>query len=168
MIPAPHLTDEQAQLHLEGRLPEGEAAHLLGCPECQALVLSFEALADALSALPAAEPPAGFTGGVLARIDERERALARERWVAAAVLAVFGIGTAAALGLAGQGAWAPVLSAASARVARGLDTLRLSADVIAPVVGALRVQIAAACAAVGLPLLLGLARLVPARSARSA
>jgi hypothetical protein len=61
-----------------------------------------------------------------------------------------------------------VLSAASARVARALDTLRLSADVIAPVVGALRVQIAAACAAVGLPLLLGLARLVPARSARSA
>jgi anti-sigma factor RsiW len=172
VIPAPHLTDEQAQLHLEGLLPADEApavsGHLRDCPECRALVLSFEALEQALSALPAAEPPADFTAGVMARIDDRERASARDRRVAFAVLGVVGLGAAAALALAGQGAWAPVLSGASARFAQALQALRISGDVLAPIVGALRVQIAAGCAALGLPLLFTLARLVPARSHRTA
>jgi anti-sigma factor RsiW len=172
VIPAPHLTDEQAQLHLEGLLPSDEspavAAHLRACPACQALVLSFEALEQALSGLPADEPPADFTAGVMARIDERERAAARDRRVAFSVLAVVGMGAGMALALAGQGAWAPVLSGASARLAQALQALRISGDVLSPVVGALRVQIALACAALGLPLLLALARLVPARSQRTA
>jgi anti-sigma factor RsiW len=172
VIPATHLTDEQAQMHLEGLLPADEApavsSHLRECPECQALVLSFEALQQALSALPAAEPPGDFTAGVMARIDERERASARERRVALAVLGVVGLGAGTALALAGQGAWAPVLSGASARLAQALQALRISGDVLSPIVGALRVQIAVACAALGLPLLLGLAQLVPARSHRAA
>ena len=167
-----HLTEDEAQLFLEDGLAAPERirteTHLADCPSCQALVVSFEALSDALSALPAAEPPGDFTADVMARIDERERASARERRVAVAVLGVVGLGAGTALALAGQGAWAPVLSGASARLAQALQALRISGDVLSPVVGALRVQIAVACAALGLPLLLGLARLVPARSHRTA
>lgn len=168
----PHLTDEKAQLHLEGLLPADEvpavSAHLRDCPACQALVLSFEALEQALAGLPSGEPPADFTAVVMARIEEREQASARDRRVATAVLGAVGLATATALVLAGQGAWAPVLSGASARLAQALQALRISGDVLSPVVGALRLEIAVACAALGLPLLLGLARLAPARSHRTA
>jgi len=77
------LTDDEAQLHLEGVLDSSERArvekHLGVCPGCQALVLSFEALSESLSALPQAEPPAGFTAAVMARIGEREIALQSQR-----------------------------------------------------------------------------------------
>lgn len=172
MSPPIHLTDEEVQLHLEGLLPSGEsarvAAHLDGCPDCQALVVSFEGLDEALAALPAAEPPSDFTAGVMARIDERERSAARERRVAGAVLGAVGAAALASLALAGPSAWAPALSGASSELARGLQALRIAGDVLSPVVGALRPQIAVACAALGLPLLFGLSRLVPARVQRTA
>lgn len=168
MTSLPHLDDEQVQLHLEGFLPEEEEArvraHLGDCPACQALVASYQALDEALGGLPSAEPPADFTAGVLARIDERERAAARARRLVAAVLAVAGLAAAVALALAGQSAWAPALSVASARIAQAAQALRISGQVLSPVVEALRFHILVACAALGLPLLLGLSRLVPART----
>jgi anti-sigma factor RsiW len=168
----PHLDDEQAQLHLEGLLPgEEEArvrAHLGDCPACQALVASYQALGEALDGLPSAEPPADFTAGVLARIDERERVAARERRLVGLVLGAVGLVAAAAAALAGQSAWAPALSVASARIAQAAQALRISGQVLSPLVEALRFHILVACAALGLPLLLGLSRLVPARTRRIA
>ncbi len=168
MIDVRHLTDDEAQAHLEGFLPAAEstriAGHLAGCAECQALVASFEALQDALSGLPVAEPPMDFTAGVMARIDAREEARAGERRVAlgvlGAVLATLGV----ALVLAGQAAWAPALSAVSSAGVAALQAFRISSDVLAPVISALRVQIIVAAAAVGLPLLLALSRLSQPRS----
>ncbi len=167
-----HLTEEEAQLHIEGLLTRTDASrvdgHLVGCGECQALVLSFRALEEALSCLPVAEPPADFTAGVLARIEAREQAAVRERRVATAVLGSVAVALAATLSIAGQAAWAPALSQVSSAVADGAQALRISGDVLSPVVGALRLQILVACAAIGLPLLLGLARLVPGRSGQIA
>jgi len=167
-----HLTEEEAQLHVEGMLPGEDAPRVLGhvqaCAECRALVLSFQALAEALSALPLAEPPADFTASVLARIESRERAVARERRVAAVVLGAVAVALAATLSVAGQTAWAPVLSQVSSVLADGAQALRVSGDVLSPLVGALRIQILVACAAIGLPLLLGLSRLVPGRAGQAA
>jgi len=164
---APHLDDERAQLLVEDLLPEparAEAgAHLDGCPACRDLVASYRALAEALGGLPSAEPPAGFTAGVLARIERRERTAAWERRLAVAILASAAVAAAAFLAAGAQGAWAPALSGWSGAVARTTTALRIGASVAAPVLGALRIPIAAFCAALGLPLLFALGRLVPAR-----
>ena len=167
-----HLTEEEAQLHVEGLLPRGDESrvrgHLEGCAQCEALVLSFQALDEALSTLTVAEPPADFTAGVLARIEARERTAARERRVAVAVLGAVAAALAATLWIAGQAAWAPALSQLSSALGDGVVALRVSGDVLRPVVGALRIEILVGCAAIGLPLLLGLARLVPGRSGQAA
>lgn len=167
-----HLDDERAQLLVEGLLPAAAlaeaGAHLAGCPACRDLVASYRALAEALGGLPSVEPPAGFTAGVLIRIESRERAAAWERRLA---LAILGAATAAAatfLAAGGQGSWAPTLSGWSSALAQATTALRIGADVAGPVLGALRVPIAALCAALGLPLLLALGRLVPARRRETA
>lgn len=167
-----HLDDERAQLLVEGLLPapartEAEA-HLAGCPACRNLVGSYRALAEALGGLPSAEPPAGFTAGVLARIESRERTAAWERRLALAILGAAAAAAAGFLAAGGQGPWAPTLSGWSSALARTATALRIGADVAGPVLGALRVPIAALCAVVGLPLLLALGRLVPARRRETA
>jgi anti-sigma factor RsiW len=162
-----HLTEDEAQLHLEGGIPDADRTrvetHLEGCAECQALVISFEALSEALSALPLAEPPAGFTVGVMARIEEREAARASERRVAVGVLGVVLASLAVAVAFAGQAAWAPVVSAASSAGVRALQAFRITSDVVSPVVSALRIPILVAAAAVGIPLTLALSRLATPR-----
>ena len=167
-----HLTEDDAQQFLEDGLaaPERSRAekHLAGCPSCQALVLSFEALSDALSELPLGEPPADFTAGVMARIDEQEAVRAGERRVTLAVLGAVGVSLAVALALAGQAAWAPALSAASTGAVKALQALRITSDVLSPVVSALRVQIIVAAAAVGIPLTLALSRLATPRHGQAA
>jgi anti-sigma factor RsiW len=167
-----HLTEDEAQLHLDGALDASTRAriepHLAGCAGCQALVLSFEALAASLSALPVAEPPADFTAAVMARIDERELARASERRVAVAVLGAVGVAIAVAVALAGQAAWAPALSEVSSTSVRALRALRLTSDVLGPVVSALRVQIIVAVAAVGIPLTLAPSRLATPRHGHAA
>jgi len=171
-VTARHLTEDEAQLRVEGLVPSADAArveeHLAGCAECRALVASFDALSEALEGLPVAEVPADFTAGVLARIDERSRAAARERKVAVGVLGTAAVAMALAVALAGAPAWAPALSEATTGLAGGLRALQISGAVLSPVVDALRFQIAFACAALGLPLLLGLSRLVPARPRQTA
>ena len=167
-----HLTEDEAQLLLEDSLSEQDRArvesHLEGCPSCQALVVSFEALSEALSGLPIAEPPVDFTVGVMARIEQREAALASDRRVAVAVLAGVGACLAAALALSGQAAWAPALSAVSSAGVDALKALRITSDVLSPVVSALRVQIIVAAAVVGIPLTLALSRLATPRHGQAA
>lgn len=167
-----HLDEEQAQSFLEGALAAGERsrvdAHLESCASCQALVLSFEALESALSGLTLAEPPADFTACVMARIDEREKARSVERRVAFAVLASVSAALAVALVLAGQSAWAPALSAVSTSGVRALQALRISTDVLSPLISALRVQIIVASAALAIPLFLALSRLAAPRAEQAA
>lgn len=172
MIDVRHLTDDQAQAFLEGALATAEfpgaEAHLASCADCQALVASFEALSEALSALPAAEPPPGFTAGVMARIEEAEMLRAAERRVTAVVFAALGVSLLVAIAIAGQSAWAPALSAVSSAAVRILQAFRISSDVLSPVVSALRIQIAVAAAAVGIPLFLALGRLASPRQSHQA
>ena len=167
-----HLTDDEAQLHLEAGLAGPERArvetHLAGCPSCQALVRSFEALSEALSSMPIAEPPADFTAAVMARIDERELARASERRVTVAVLGAVAVSLVVALAFAGQAAWAPALSAASSAGVNLLHAIRVSSDVLSPVVSALRMQIIVVAAAVGIPLTLALSRLAAPRQGQAA
>jgi anti-sigma factor RsiW len=160
-----HLTDAQAQRLMDGVLLESEAAeveaHAAACRGCQALIESYQALGDALEALEVPELPADFTAGVLARIDVRERAVARERRFAVGICAGVLVALLVAVVLAGAGTWAPLAS----RVVNGLgatgQTLRLGAEVLPPIVSALRLQLALLCAVVAFPVLFLLHRLMP-------
>jgi anti-sigma factor RsiW len=167
-----HVAEDEAQLYLEDAVEPAEAAridaHLAGCVECQALLASFEALSQALSALPLGEPPADFTAGVMARIDERERAKAGERRVVLTVLAAVSAALAVALLVAGQAAWAPALSAVSSVGVRALQAVRISSDVLSPLVSALRLEIIVVSAAIGIPLLLAVSRLAVPRQGQVA
>lgn len=165
-----HITEEEAQLHLEGALSAEASsrvdAHVEGCAACQDLLASFVALSEALSALPVAEPPPDFTHGVMARIEEREAARAAERRITVAVFATVSAALVVALAVAGQSAWAPALSGVSTAAVRALQALRISADVLSPVVSALRLQIIVGTAALGIPVFILLGRLASPRPAR--
>ncbi len=162
-----HLTDELAQRHLEGILAGSAAAeveeHLAGCAGCQALVASYRALTEALDDLVPAEPPADFTAGVLARIEARQRSAARDRRLALGILAGVGAAALALFAVAGQGAWAPLLSRWSGALVGAAAALRIGSDVLDPLVRTLRAEIALACAVLGLPLLVAMRRLVASR-----
>jgi len=160
-----HLTDSQAQRLVDGALLDAERSmvleHQAACLECQALAASYHALSDALDDLELPELALDFTEGVLARIDVRERAAARERRFAAAIVAAGAIALVAALGLS-VGQWGDAVVGALDFLARAGHTLRLSAEVATPVVSALRLHIGLACAVVAVPLLVALSRLMPA------
>lgn len=162
-----HLSDELAQRHLEGILSGAAAAeveaHLAGCADCRALVASYRALAEALDGLGPAEPPADFTAGVLARIDARERSAALERRLALGILAAVGAAAVLLFAVAGQGAWAPLLSRWSNALVGATAAVRIGSDVLDPVVRTLRAEIGLACAVLGLPLLVAMRRLVASR-----
>ncbi len=156
-----HLTDARAQELVDGVLRGPEAAeaalHAAACPGCSALVESYRALSAALNELPGPDLPADFTSSVLARLEQRESAAARERWAAAAILCAALAALAAALLLGGNGAWAAARLAVRLEVA--VRVLHLGAEVFLPLMIALRFPIALACAALALPLLFGLSRL---------
>jgi len=163
-----HLTDELAQSLVDGLLPvtlRGECeSHAAGCAECQVLVESYRVLGDALADLDAPLPPPDFTDGVMERIAVRERVNAWERRLALGI-----VGAAACIALvifafAGASAWAPVLSRVSDRLGEAASAITLGANVLSPILRALRLQIALGCTAVGLPLLFALSRLVPRRA----
>ena len=161
-----HLTDAQAQRLVDGALPEDEAlrteAHVASCAACAAEVETYRLLSSALDALDVPPPPADFTDGVLARIDAQERALARERRHAIAILAAVVAATAAAFAVAGAGAWAPTVASSADVFGRAVHVLQVGSSFVPKVVSALRFQIILAAAALALPLLLGLVRLMPA------
>jgi anti-sigma factor RsiW len=166
-----HLTDAQAQRLIDGVLFAEESAeahaHHETCAECQALVLSYRALSEALDGLDAPELPLDFTEGVLALVDARERAAARERRVAFGIAAAAVASVAVALFLA-VGAWGPGLAAAVDSLGSAGRTLRLGLDIAAPVVSALRLYIALAASLAALPVLYLLSRLMPAPRAQLA
>ncbi len=163
-----HLTDELAQGLVEELLPEDERAgwerHAAACPECRALVASYRALSDALDGLDAAAPPPDFTDSVMARIEAVDEARAWDRRLAFGIAAAAGLFAAALLAMAGASAWAPAVSRVSGRLGDLAVLLSVGSAVASPIVHALRVQIALGCAALGLPLLYALSRLVPWRA----
>jgi anti-sigma factor RsiW len=160
-----HLTDELAQSLVDGILPaatrDGCEAHLEGCAECQLLVESYRALDAALDDLDAPLPPPDFTDVVMARIDAGERVRAWERRLAIGIVGVAACVATVVLVLAGAAAWSPLISRFSDAVGRTATALSVGADVLSPLVRALRLQIAVGCTALGLPLLYALSRLVP-------
>jgi anti-sigma factor RsiW len=167
-----HLTDELAQAYVDRALTEDErarwAAHLDGCEECGLLVESYRALSAALDDLDAPAPPDGFTAAVMAQIDASDCQRAWDRRLAAGIL---GVATLLAVGLlsaAGGAGWGPVLSGAANALARATAAATLVVDVAAPLVRALRLQIALGCAALAAPLLFALSRLVPRPAAAQA
>jgi anti-sigma factor RsiW len=166
-----HLTDAQAQRLLDGMLFPAEAAeaesHAAGCGECQTVIESFRALSDALDGLELPPLPAGFTEGVLARIDQHERAAARERRFAFGIAAASLVAVAAAV-IFTIGDWAPGLASAVEALGSASRTLRLSVEIATPVVFALRLYLALAAALAALPVLFLLSRLMPAPSAQIA
>ena len=167
-----HVSDAEAQLLLEDALEPTDRTrieeHLAGCTDCMATVLSFEALAQALSTLPVAEPPPDFTAGVMARIDEQERSLAGDRRVAVAVLgAVAALLTLAVL-LAGPAAWAGLLSGASAAAASAIQVTHIGVDVLAPVFSALRLPLLVGTAGFAIVIVLTLTRLAQPRQVETA
>jgi len=163
-----HLTEEQAQELVDGLLAPREAepleAHLGACRSCHALVESYQALCQALDALPLPELPADFTAGVLERVDAQERVRARERRTALAVVAGTLGALAAALLAAGARTWAPAAGHLAGDLGATLRAVRLGADVLPPVVTALRLPIVLACAALSAPVLYALSRLTSPRT----
>lgn len=162
-----HLTDAQAQRLLDGALLDAEGPeverHLSACEGCQALVESYRALGEALEeALAVPELPADFTAGVLARVDVRARTAARERRFAVAVCAAVAVALLVVAALAGAGTWAPLASRVVNDLGAAGQALRIGADVVRPIVGALRLELALLSAAVALPVLFLLSRLMPA------
>jgi anti-sigma factor RsiW len=159
-----HLTDAQAQRLVDGLLLAGEldgaASHATACPDCATLVESYRALSRALERLPAPELPAGFTAGVLERVDARQRAVDRERRAAAAVVAGALGALLIALFLGGNHAWVPSVARLAGQLGVLADAVRLGSGALPPLLRAFHLPIAAACAALILPLLFALSRLM--------
>jgi anti-sigma factor RsiW len=163
-----HLDDLSAQRYLEAQLPGPErlhaGRHLESCEACRALVDSYRALAEALDDLDAALPPADFTAQVLERVEARERRVARERGLAAGILGLVAAAAVALLAWAGPGALAPAFSSLGDLLGRSATGLRIAADVVEPLVRALRLEIALVCAAAVLTLLAVVRHLSPGRA----
>ncbi len=163
-----HLTDELAQRLVDAAMPAQDEvewrAHAAGCPPCAALLRSYRALGSALAGLGHDLLPPDFTASVMSAIDARERARSSERRLAVAILAAAAFVCAAVFAAAGASGFAAVLSRLSAGVGGLARTLVIGVDVLSPLVRALRLQIALGCAALGLPILFALSRLVPRRA----
>lgn len=107
--PDPDLVVDLALGHLSGPRLDEVVAHLADCPVCRADLDELSvAVAAALPAVPRAEPPPGFTAGVLDRLGmagtERVVPLPTgrrvPRWAGVAAAAVIGLGTGVGLTLA--------------------------------------------------------------------
>jgi anti-sigma factor RsiW len=161
----PHLSDELAQSLVDGLLSDRTRAecqaHVDACEECRAVVESYAALAEALDGLAVPLPPPDFTDAVMERIDEVEQIRVWERRFAFGILGATALAACVIFAILGASAWAPVVSRITDGLGRVVTAVSVGSDVLSPLVRALRVQIAVGCAALGLPLLLALSRLVP-------
>jgi anti-sigma factor RsiW len=170
-----HVTDAQAQRLLDRALePERDAGvehHVSACVACQALVESYRALAAALDGLDALELPPlpdDFTAGVLSRIGERERGAVRERKLALGILAGVVAATVAIVVAAGASVWAPTVSGAADSLGSAVRAFRIGSAFVPGLVGALRVYIVIAAGILAVPMLIAIARLMPAPRAEIA
>jgi len=163
---SPHLSDAQAQRLLDGVLRPDEAdevtAHAEACTVCAALVESYRALSAELEALPVSELPDDFTAGVLARVEQHERTAARERGSAAIVVASVLAALAGLVAFGGGSAWIPTATQFADELGVAAHTFRLGAEILPPVLVALRLPIGAICAALFLLVAFVLHRLAPA------
>ncbi len=166
-----HLTDAMAQRLVDGLsdpvADAGVEAHLAGCPACAALVESYRILGDALDDLDLPALPADFTDGVLARIDALETARARERRLAAAVLAGILAAAAGVLVAAGVGGLATTVGGLADGLGQATQALRIGKGVLPAVISAARLPLLVGAAAAAIPLLFGLTRLMPATRTQS-
>jgi anti-sigma factor RsiW len=170
--PSLHLTDAQAQRLVDGMLSAAEAPgverHAAACADCRATVETYRMLASALEDLAVPELPSDFTDGVLALVESRELALARERRHAVAILGALAACTVAAFALAGASAWAPVLSSVAESFGTAARAVQVGSTFLPHLIGALRLQIIVVAAALAVPLLLALSRLMPQQRAEIA
>lgn len=132
-----HLTDTQLQSLADGTLrgPEGMAAreHCDGCAECGSTVAIYSALDAKLSALRDPEPPADFTGTVLAAVQVREAHLVARRHTLLAAIPAFALGIFAIVG------WG--LSTQVDKLIEGVAVLRIVWGVVGPVFAATRIPL---------------------------
>lgn len=104
--PLTHLSADDLDAWIEGRLGSARAGHLRHCAECRDLVERERALMELLGALPRLAPAAGFEDRVMARVrvpeprraDAPTRATRPARWRIAAAVAVAVAGMAASIG----------------------------------------------------------------------
>jgi anti-sigma factor RsiW len=166
-----HLTDAMAQRLLDGLLDgeqdAGAELHVAGCAGCAALVESYRILGDALGDLVVPELPADFTASVLERIEVVEVRQARERRLAVSVLAGVLLLAAGALVAAGAGGVASAVGGWADGLAEATRALRIGRGLVPGLLAALRLPLLAGAAAVAVPLLLGLTRLMPAPRTQS-
>jgi hypothetical protein len=71
-----HLSADDLDAWIEGRLGSARAGHLRHCAECRDLVERERALVELLGALPRLAPAAGFENRVMARVRVPQTALA--------------------------------------------------------------------------------------------
>jgi anti-sigma factor RsiW len=166
-----HLTEAQAQRLLDGTLDPGSdagvAEHAASCAECGALVESFRALEEALDGLTVPELPADFTAQVMARIDETDRAAARERRWAFGVAAAVLVMATASLAVAGASGLGHAVSTVSEQLDLAARAVRVGAGVLPGLISTLRLQLLLATSALALPIIYGLSRLMPAAHSES-
>jgi anti-sigma factor RsiW len=161
-----HLTDAMAQRLADGLLDPtadaGAEAHAAGCPDCAALVESYRLLGEALEDLEIPALPADFTASVLDRIERVEVAQARERRLAVAVLAGVLLVAAGALVAAGVGGLASTVGGWADGLGEASRAFRIGRGVVPSLLSALRLPLLVGAAAVTIPVLFGLTRLMPA------
>ena len=63
-----HLRPDELDLLLEGRLPTNRTSHIETCEECRSALDELRDVVAQLNALPALEPPAGFSELVMASV----------------------------------------------------------------------------------------------------
>jgi anti-sigma factor RsiW len=161
-----HLTDELAQGLLDRQLDPAccaeVEAHLACCAGCGALVESYRVLGESLDRLDPGEPPPDFTAAVMQRIDDVERARARERRLAFGIVAGTLVAAAAVRVVAGAGSLASAVGAWAETVGHSAQAFRIGRGLLPGVLSAVRLPLLLAAAACALPLLAMLARLMPA------
>lgn len=161
-----HLTDDLAQRLADGLADPaaavGAEAHLSRCEACAALVESYRELAEALEDLPLPDLPADFTAAVLDRIEVAEAQGARERRFALGVLSAVLVVAAGAAVAGGAGGLAGAVAGWADGLGDASQLLRIGRGVLPGLLSALRLPLLVGAAAVALPVIFGLSRLMPA------
>lgn len=162
-----HLSDETLQrladALLEGAEKAQAEAHCQACSGCAALLQEYRELCGGLEAIPVPPPPPRFTHQVMAAVEAREAALARQRKVALGTLVGSGALAALCFAIAGGGAWARQLSAFTTRSLQLGHVLHLVLDAARPVLLAWGLPLVLCAAVLCIPTLLALHRSVVPR-----